>query len=47
MKTCCYTLTLLLLLLVIPGCSPDKEKGMHSPNQQKDMPRAAPEEKGK
>jgi hypothetical protein len=39
-------LSLLLLSLAL-GCGGDREKGMNSPNQRKDLPRAAPTEKSK
>jgi len=47
MKTFAYALMLILLLVLVPGCSGDKERGMNSPNQRKDLPRAAPTEKNK
>lgn len=47
MKTLSYVLMLLLLLMLTPGCGGDREKGMNSPNQKKDLPRAAPPEKNK
>ncbi|HZV03814.1 MAG TPA: hypothetical protein VE999_01875 [Gemmataceae bacterium] len=42
MKAFTYSLMLILLLVLTPGCGGDKEKGMNSPNQRKDLPRAAP-----
>ena len=45
MKTVVHVLLMVLLLLLVPGCGSDKEKGMNSPNQKKDLPRAAPPEK--
>jgi hypothetical protein len=42
MKTVAYVLMLVLLLVLVPGCGSDKERGMNSPNQKKDLPRAAP-----
>jgi hypothetical protein len=47
MKTITYSLMLILLLVLTLGCGGDKEKGMNSPNQRKDLPRAAPTEKDK
>lgn len=47
MKIFSYVLMLLLLLMLTPGCGSDREKGMNSPNQKKDLPRAAPPEKNK
>jgi len=35
-------LVVFLLLSVVLGCGGDREKGMNSPNQRKDLPRAAP-----
>jgi hypothetical protein len=42
----CVLLALLFLCLTL-GCGGDREKGMNSPNQKKDLPRAAPTEKNK
>jgi len=47
MKTFCYVLMILPLLVLTPGCGGEREKGMNSPNQRKDLPRAAPPEKNK
>jgi hypothetical protein len=47
MKPLSYVLMMLLLLILTQGCSGDREKGMNSPNQKKDLPRAAPPEKNK
>jgi len=47
MKTRSYALVLLLLMSFVLGCSGEREKGMNSPNQRKDLPRAAPTEKNK
>ncbi len=47
MKTRSYVLIVLVLMSFVLGCSPDREKGMNSPNQRKDLPRAAPTEKTK
>jgi hypothetical protein len=47
MKTCSYVRVLLVLMSFVLGCSGDREKGMNSPNQRKDLPRAAPTEKNK
>jgi hypothetical protein len=47
MKTIWYALLTILLLIMTPGCGGDKEKGMNSPNQRKDLPRAAPTETNK
>lgn len=44
MKTVASILLLGLLLTLVPGCGGDKERGMNSPNQKKDLPRAAPPE---
>jgi hypothetical protein len=41
MKTLSYVF-LVLLLMLIPGCGSEREKGMNAPNQRKDLPRAAP-----
>lgn len=38
---------LLAVLLLVTGCGGDREKSMNSPNQRKDLPRAAPTEKNK
>jgi hypothetical protein len=47
MKTLSCVLFSLCLLMLVPGCSGEREKGMNSPNQRKDLPRAAPTEKNK
>lgn len=47
MKTFAYALMMIVALLLVPGCGGDREKGMNSPNQRKDLPRAAPTEKNK
>ncbi len=47
MKRRSYVLVLLVLMSFLLGCSPDRDKGMNSPNQRKDLPRAAPTEKNK
>ncbi len=47
MKPLSYVLMMLLLLTLMPGCGGDREKGMNSPNQKKDLPRASPPEKNK
>jgi hypothetical protein len=47
MKARSRLLLSLLLLSLALGCGGDREKGMNSPNQRKDLPRAVPTEKGK
>jgi hypothetical protein len=47
MKTFIYVIVSLLLLILASGCGGDREKGMNSPNQRKDLPRVAPTEKNK
>ena len=47
MKTCTYALLLFFLLLLVAGCGGNREQGMNSPNQRKDLPRAAPTEANK
>jgi len=47
MKPLFFLLFLLGILMVTPGCGSDRERGMNSPNQRKDLPRAAPTEKNK
>jgi|GEM_PF-3241531 uncharacterized protein YcfL len=42
MKKLLYVLMAVLLLTLAPGCGSEREKGMNSPNQRKDLPRAAP-----
>ncbi len=44
MRPFVYLLTVLLLLVLVPGCGSDKDKGM---NRHKDLPRSAPPENGK
>jgi hypothetical protein len=47
MKKRLSVLLSILLLSLALGCGGDREKGMNSPNQRKDLPRAAPTEKSK
>lgn len=47
MKRSSCSFVALVLLSLILGCGGDREKGMNSPNQKKDLPRAAPTEKNK
>lgn len=47
MKHYSYLAMMLLLLILLPGCGGDREKDINSPNQRKDLPRAAPPEKNK
>jgi hypothetical protein len=47
MRPFVYLLTVLLLLVLVPGCGSDKEKGMNRPSNRQDLPRSAPPEKGK
>ena len=47
MKIFSYVLISLLLLMLASGCGSERDKGMNSPNQRKDLPRAAPPEKNK
>ncbi|HEY7328246.1 MAG TPA: hypothetical protein VH592_11425 [Gemmataceae bacterium] len=47
MKKCSCILAALLLVSLALGCGSDRERGMNSPNQKKDLPRAAPTEKSK
>jgi hypothetical protein len=47
MKTRLGVLVPVLLLSLALGCGGDREKGMNSPNQRKDLPRAAPTDKNK
>jgi len=42
MKLFTYALMLTFLLILTPGCTGDKERGINRPNQKKDLPRAAP-----
>ena len=42
MKRLTYALMLTLLLIAMPGCSGDKERGVNRPDQKKDLPRVAP-----
>jgi hypothetical protein len=44
MKRFSYVLLIVVLLVLLPGCGSDKEKGM---NRHKDLPRAAPTENNK
>jgi hypothetical protein len=44
MKRSAYVLLMVALLMLLPGCGNDKEKGM---NRHKDLPRAAPTENNK
>jgi hypothetical protein len=47
MKTFASSVLMAVLLLLVTGCGGDREKGMNSPNQRKDLPRAAPTEQNK
>ena len=44
MRSFVYMLAVLFLLVLVPGCGSDKDKGM---NRHKDLPRAATAENGK
>ncbi|HEY7428985.1 MAG TPA: hypothetical protein VH682_32440 [Gemmataceae bacterium] len=47
MKIFSYVLMMAALLVLLPGCGSDKEKGMNAPKNKKDLPRAAPTENNK
>jgi len=47
MKLFSYVLMLTLLLVLTPGCNPDKDRGINRPNKKNDLPRAAPTENQK
>jgi hypothetical protein len=47
MKTFLYGLTVVMLLVLLPGCSGEKDKNLNSPDKRRDLPRSAPTENDK